>query len=153
MTQEKYEDILNRSWDDIPEPKLLPEGSWLLRGKNVAFFPPQEEGKSARVAFFYEAVEPMDDVKQESLDALGEDYAYSENDIVKQFFINRNRDWDAVRKHLALHGVDTQGKSQADSFKAFKGTEVIAWLGTKTFTTQAGETKTDNDPSNFATLS
>lgn len=156
---EKYSDILNRSWDDIPEPKLLPTGSWLLRGNNVALFPPKEDGQSTRIAFFYQAKEPMDDVSQEELTALGEDYAYSENDIVKQFFINRNKDWDAVRKHLALHGIDTTttddngntvGKSQADTFKEFKGSEVIAYLGVKEYTNQAGETKRDNDPSSFA---
>lgn len=149
---EKYEDLLNRSWDDIPEPKLLPAGSWLLRGKNVAMFPPSEEGKPARLAFFYNAKEPMDDVSQAELDALGEDYSFAENDIVKQFFINRNKDWDAVRKHLALHGIDTAGKSQADTFKAFGGTEVIAYLGTRTYTNGQGQTVIDNDASSFAAV-
>jgi hypothetical protein len=149
---EKYSDILNRSWDDIPEPKLLPVGSWLLRGKNVAYFPAAEEGKSARVAFFYEAKEPMDDVDAGELRELGDDYAYSENDIVKQFFINRNKDWDAVRKHLALHGIDSEGKSQAETFKAFGGTEVVSYLSTKTYVRQDGTTVTDNDPTTFAAV-
>lgn len=149
MTEEKYTDILNRSWDDIPVPKLLPVGSWLLRGNNVAMFPPKEDGQAIRIAFFYQAKEPMDDVSTEELTALGEDYSYSENDLVKQFFINRSKDWDAVRKHLDLHGVSTEGKSQADTFKEFKGTEVIAYVGTKTFQNAAGETRTDNDPTAF----
>jgi hypothetical protein len=147
---EKYEDILNRSWDEIPVPKLLPVGSWLLRGRNVALFPPKEEGQSMRVAFFYEAKEPMDDVSEKELAELGDDYAYSENDIVKQFFINRNKDWDAVRKHLALHGIDGAGKTQADTFKEFKGAEVISYLTTRTFTDASGNTKVDNDPTSFA---
>lgn len=147
---EKYEDILNMNWDNIPEPKLLPVGSWLLRGRNVAVFQPKEEGQSIRVAFFYEAKEPMEDVNQTELEALGADYSYSENDIVKQFFINRNKDWDNVRKHLALHGVDVNGQSIAASFKAFKGAEVVAFLTTKTFTGGDGQTRTENDPTGFA---
>lgn len=150
---EKYSDILQRTWSEIPEPKLLPQGSWLLRGKNVAIFPPKEEGKPARVAFFYEAVEPMDDVSQTDLEALGTDYAFSENDIVKQFFINRNKDWDQVRKHLVLHGVDVApSRSQAETFKDFTGTEIVSYLGTKTFTDGSGNTKTDNDPQSFAVV-
>lgn len=151
---EKYSDILNRSWDTIPKPKLLPVGSWLLRGRNVAFFPGNEdEEKSPRVVFFYEAREPMDDVSQQDLASLGEDYAYSENDIAKQFYINRNKDWDSVRKHLELHGVSTEGKNQDETFKAFKGTEVISYLGTKTYTNAAGQTIEDNDPQSFAAVS
>jgi hypothetical protein len=150
---ENYADILTRSWDDIPTPKVLPVGTWLLRGKNVALFPPKEEGQSLRVAFFYQAKEPMADVKQEELDTLGEDYAYSENDIVKQFFVNRNKDWDGIRRHLALHGIDTAGKSQKETFDAFKGAEVLAFLGTRTYTNGAGQSVTDNDPTSFGVVS
>lgn len=146
---EKYTDLLSKAWGDIPEPKLLPTGSWLLKGRNVSVFPPREEGQATRVAFFYSAVEPMDDVSEVELQGLGEDYSYSENDIVKQFFINRNKDWDKVRQHLALHGVEAQG-SIKDTFDAFKNSEVVAYLGTKTFTDGSGQTRTDNDPTQFA---
>lgn len=149
---ENYSDILNRSWDDIPEPKTLPVGTWLLRGRNVAVFPPQEEGKSTRVAFFYEAAEPMEDVSQDELAALGSDYSFAENDIVKQFFINRSKDWHSVKKHLELHGIDLTGKTIPESFKEFKGAEVYSYLGTKTFTNKSGETKLDNDPVTFESV-
>lgn len=149
---ENYADILNRSWDSIPTPKLLPTGSYLLKGKNVAMFPPKEAGQAIRVAFFYEPREAMDDVSEAELSALGEDYALSENDIVKQFFINRNKDWDAVRRHLALHGIDTEGKTQKETFDAFKNTEVIAYVGTKTFVNGSGQQVTDNEPTSFAAV-
>lgn len=151
---EKYEDTLNRSWDDIPEPQMLPPGSWLLRGNNVAVFPPKEEGQKTRVVFFYEAKEPMEDVQQEDLDALG-DYAYSENDIVKQFWINKNKDWDAVRKHLDLHGISTKNedgttKSQLETFKEFKGAEIVSFLTVETYTGADGMAHTQNVPTSFA---
>lgn len=152
MSDNNYAAILERSWDDIPPPKLLPVGSWLLKGKNVAMFPPKEDGAAIRIAFFYEAREPMDDVSEAELQALGEDYSYAENDVVKQFFINRNKDWDSVRKHLELHGIETKGQSQKETFDAFKGSEVVAYLSTKTFVNGAGQQITDNDPSNFAAV-
>lgn len=147
---DNYAEILNRSWDEIPEPKLIPTGSWLLRGNNVGYFPAKEEGKSSRVAFFYTPKEAMDDVSEEELAQLGADYDLADSDVVKQFFINRNKDWDAVRKHLELHGIDTKGKSQDETFKEFKGSEVIAYVGTRTYVDSSGVTKEQNDPTQFA---
>lgn len=150
---DNYADILNRSWDEIPEPKVLPNGTWLLRGNNVGYFPAKEEGKSTRVAFFYTPKEAMDDVDEAELDQLGPDYDLADSDVVKQFFINRSKDWDAVRKHLALHGIDTTGKSQVETFKEFNGTEVLSYLGTKTYTDSSGKTVEQNDPTQFAAVS
>jgi hypothetical protein len=152
QTTEKYADLVNRQWDDLPEiADYLPVGTWLLKSKNVAYFPGDEdEDKSARVVFFYEAKEPMDDVSAEELEALGGDYDFSNNDIAKQFYINRDKDWVGVKKHIELHGVDTKGLSMPDSFKAFRNTEVMAYLGTRTYKNRSGESVTENDPSQFA---
>lgn len=144
-----YTEILSRSWDDIPEPKTLPVGSWRLRGRNAAFLPAKGEA-SPRVLFFYEAQEPMDDVDTVALDTLGADYDLAENDIVATFWVQRSKDWDAVRKHLALHGIETSGKSQKETFDAFKGSEVIAYLNEKSYTNDQGVTSVSNVPSNFA---
>lgn len=151
---EKYSEILNRSWDDIPQPKLLPEGTWLLRVRNVSYFPANEEKQQPeRVAFFFEAKEPMDDVDAQELTALGEDYSFAINDIVKQFSIFRPKDWMDVRKLLDLLGVDTKGKDQAATFKDAKGQEVLGFLTQATFVTRAGETKTENQPTIFEKVS
>lgn len=147
---EKYSDILNRSWDDIPQPKLLPEGTWLLKLRNVSYFPANEESNQPeRVAFFFEAKEPMDDVDAQELSALGDGYNYAINDITKQFSIFRPAAWNDVRKLLALLGVDTKGKDQATTFKDAKGAEVLGYLRQNTFQTRAGETRTDNVPEMF----
>lgn len=149
-TNESYDALLNRSWGEIPEPKTLPVGSWLLKGRNVAYLPAKGEG-NPRVLFFYTPKEPMDDVRPEELAELGDDYDYANNQIVKTIWVESNRDWATVKAHLALHGVDvSNGRSQKDTFKDFKGTEVIAYLETKAFTTAGGETKIDNDPVKFA---
>lgn len=146
-----HSDILNKSWADIPQPKVLPVGTWLLQGRNASFIPKKEDSTlSARVLFFYRAKEPMDDVNQDELAALGDNYDFDNNDIVKQFWVDRPKDWDAVRRHLELHGVEISGSIQ-DTLKRFKNTEVLAYLNTKTFTSN-GESKVDNDPTSFAAV-
>ena len=151
MSTDKYSDILNRSWDEIPQPQLLPEGSWLLKVRNVSYFPANpDKNQPERVAFFFEAKEPMDDVDEQELDKLGEDYSFAINDIVKQFSIFRPKDWAEVRKLLDLLGVDSKGQSQGETFKAARGTEVVGFLQINTFTTRAGETKQDNAITSFA---
>lgn len=151
---EKYSDLLNRSWDDIPQPKLLPEGTWLLKVRNVSYFPKNDEkNQPERVAFFFEAKEPMDDVDGSELTALGKDYDYAINDVVKQFSIFRPKDWNDVRSLLGLMGIESKGASQAETFKAAKGHEVFGFLQRSVFTTKAGETKEDNSVASFMAAS
>lgn len=145
-----YASILKKSWDEIPPVKVLPTGSWLLRGQNATY----QEGKgdnSPTVLFVYKAKEPMDDVSSEEMDALGDNYDVSANRIFVRFFISDNSDWDKVRKHLAKHGIDAKGEI-GDSLKAFKGSEVVAYLGTRTYTDNAGEEHEDNTASSFTPL-
>lgn len=146
-----YEDVLKKSWEEIPEPKLLPVGSWLLRGRNAAFLEPKEEGQNARVLFFYIPKSPMDDVDEGALAALGDDYDYAENDVIHTIWIERNKDWDRVRKHLALHGIEATGPIQ-DTLKKFKNSEVFAYLDQRAFETKAGEKREENVPTNFASV-
>lgn len=151
---EKYSEILSRSWGDIPQPKLLPEGTYLLRVRNVSYFPANEEkNQPERVTFFFEAKEAMDDVDQGELSALGEDYSFSINDIAKQFSLFRPNDWDGVRKLLTLLGVDcSPTKSQAETFSEAKGQEVLGFVKQATFTKKSGESVTQNQPEAFAAV-
>jgi len=148
---DKYADIENIQWDNIPEPKTLPDGTYLLKGTNVLYVPKDEENdKSARVAFFYEAKEAMDDVDAEELAKLGDDYDLANSEIVKQFFLNKARDWAAVRKHIEAHGIDTAGKSLPETFDAFRGTEVLSVITTKEFVSKtSGELVVKNEPTLF----
>ena len=151
---EGYEEILNRSWDDIPEELLLPVGSWLLTGRNASFLPAREEGKNPRVLFFYTPKEPMDDVDQDALAEIGypDNYDISENQIVKTIWIEGNRDWRQVKAHLEMHGVDTSAGSIMESLKAFRGTEVVAYLDQRQFTRANGEEQFENSPTNFSPI-
>jgi hypothetical protein len=143
-----YQDILNRSWGEMPESKNLPVGFWLLRAQN-AVFKPGGENMNDRVLFFYTAVEPSDDVDEDAIAELGPDYDYTENDIVHTFWVEKARDWRNVEDHLALHGIDDKELTVAASLKAVKGTSVMGYLDVRTFEDRAGNMRTENNITAF----
>lgn len=145
-----YEAILDKAWDEIPESKVLPTGSWLLKCRNAVYQPAKSADKSPSVLFVYAAKEPMDDVSDEELAELGDGYDVSDNRIFTRFWIETNRDWDSVRNHIKKHGVEVEGTSIKDSLAAVKGHEVVAVLGTRTYEDATGEMKVDNTTSMFA---
>src|SRR5690606_27159715 len=114
-----YESIVNRSWDDLQEPSTLPVGSYTLRVGNIVFRAGEGDRKS-RVMVFYSVREPMDDVDLTALSDLGADYDITQNEVVKTFWIEKDRDWIAVKDHLRLLGVDPAGQCIDESFKAPK---------------------------------
>lgn len=148
-----YTDILKQSWDEIPEAKALPVGSYLLKARNASYQASKDADKNPVVLFVYAPKEAMDDVDADALSALGENYEIADNRIFKRFYIETNADWDQVRKHIVKHGVDLTGKTIEEGLKAVAGTEVIAWLDQSVYTDKAtGEPKTSNDPKEFATV-
>lgn len=143
-----YEGLLAKSWEDAPKDKVLPVGSWLLRGRNASAHEGDGGDDADRIIFFYQVKEPMSDVDAAALSELG-GYDVTMKQVTKTFWLNTPRDWDDVRAHLKLHGIEPTG-SVPETLKKFKGTEVIAYLDTKTFQNRAGETITDNNPISFA---
>jgi hypothetical protein len=143
-----YADILNKSWDEIPEVVPVPKGSYLLKGQNATFQPAKGEDGSPSVLFVYRVKEPMDDVDTGELAALGDNYDLEANRIFTRFWINDGSDWDKVRKHLTKHGVPLKGNI-ADSLKEFKGAEVVAFVDQRNFTDNAGQSQTENTAANF----
>lgn len=160
MVDQTYESLLESgSWDEVPEDKTLPEGNYLLKGRNAVIIEPKEEGQSQRVLFFYNVQEAMDDVDRDELASLGDDYDITENEVVAQFFVSKRKDLDRIRKHLIAHGIEiplpedvargAPKKSIPESLMEFKNTEVVAYLKQNTFTDSAGEVRQDNRPVNF----
>lgn len=153
-----YDDILNRSWDEIPEDKLTPNGSWVLKVRNAAFIEPKEEGKSARVVFFYTPKEPLDDVDAVALQELeAEGYDLSQNQITAQFYVEGNRDWNTIRGHMDKHigGKNGDAKNIRESLKLIKGAEVVAYVDVRSYDKDVnGETVTitENSATNFTKL-
>lgn len=147
--QGDYEEILKRTWDEIPEAQLLPVGSYRLRSKGATLVEAKEDGKNDSVLFFYNAKEPLDDVDTDALAAMG-DYDISQNTVFHRVWIESFTDWDDVRKHVAKHGIEVLGSETIeDTFKRMKGSEVIAWLDQGSYTNKAGELVTQNEPTQF----
>lgn len=146
---ETYADILKRQWSDVPKVKVLPTGTYRLKGKNATYQKAKGEGNPSFL-FVYEPKQPMDDVDEAQLAELGANYDLANNRVFVRFWYETSRDLDAIRDHLAKHGIDVENTSIEDSMKAFKGSEVMAYLDRKTFTDNAGEQKEDNEAKTFA---
>lgn len=153
-TEANYDEILDRSWDEIPEVQTLPNGLYGLKGRNAAYSAPKTEGQNGKVLFFYKVKEPIE-VDADALAALGEDYNVQENEVVYTIWIEGMKSWDEVRDHLALHGVDTADfpNIRETLKKGFKGTEVAATLSTNVYTDPKTKvTKISNVAANFSSL-
>ena len=148
MAEDNYEEILSRGWDEIPEVRPLPTGSYLLKGRGAKYHPAKGDGNPS-ILFVYTPMEPMDDVDDAELKALGANYDIKGNRIFYRAWLETGADWDTVRKHLAKHGIETKGKNISDSLGAFKGTEVVAHLGVRNYTNGAGDLVTENQPNAF----
>lgn len=146
-----YDELLNRSWDEIPEPKTLPGGNWLLELRNIAYKGPTDTA-NAKVLVFLTPKQPSEDVDSSALADLGDEYDVSENQIVHTFWVEHQRDWQAVRNFLTMLGVDMKGKSQIESFKAAKGGEIMGYLDERTYTNSAGQLVTENIVKAFSPL-
>lgn len=145
-----YADIANLTWDALPEGKLLPIGSWRLKGKAMKLMEAKEEGKNPFILYIYKATEPMDDVDEASLAELGEDYDYGLKPVFVRQFIEDASSWKQVKDRLALHNVVPQeGESIPDTMKRFRGSEVIAYLDQREYTNNAGILVQENVASNF----
>lgn len=151
-----YESIGDTSWDDIPEVKPLPKGPWMLQGKNAKRMKGRDaddgrEASSPYVLFFYKAVEPLAEVDDAELAALGDDYDVKTNDLSYRIYIETKADYRKVLSHLAKHGIVPQtneetGKMESidATLKRFAKSDVIGVLDQRTFTDKSGDLRTDN---------
>ena len=153
QAQTSYEEILQKSWAELPEAKMLPDGSYRLRCTGAKVMPPKQADHSAQALFVYEPQEPMDDVNADALAALGADYDFSENVIYARFWLSKASDWDKVRKHLAKHGINPTDFDSVDaSLKAVKNTELIGYVVARTFADKSGAVQQENVVQTFIEL-
>lgn len=128
-----YEKILETAWDDVPEVQLLPLGSWRLKCRGATLAKPKTAEQSPAVVFALEAVEPMEDVDDDALEALGDNYDPSGNRIFHRQWFGDTADRHAVRELLNKFGVDLSGLSISESLKAVKGKTIIGFVKTDTY--------------------
>lgn len=139
-----YDDLLNRSWDEIPEEAVLPVGDWALEGKSASFIESKEDGKSDKIVFFWGVTSPVD-VDEEEIAKLGSDYDLDLNQPTQTFYIDGPSAIGKVRKFLLKLGVDIEGLTPLESLKAFKGARAVAFLDQRSYQDQSGETVWQND--------
>lgn len=158
MTQEQtYESILQRGWDEIPEPQFLPNGSYRLRCNGAKLIAPKTSDGNARVVFAMEPQEAMDDVDSHALAALGDNYDIADNMIFPTVWLGKNTDFARVRLILSKLGVDTEAfkgpQGFANSLKDAKGRECIGYIVLGSFTNKAtGEVRPENQITMFSEL-
>lgn len=146
-----YADIDKLSWDEIQEPKVVPDGSWLLRLRGASYQEAKEEGKSDRVMFVHQPREPMDDVDADALRALGDNYDVTENKIYTTVFIEDGSSLFRVKKLLEQHGLTPAGniKEFLKKTRDMKA-DVIGYLVTENFTRPDGSEGQKNVVKQFA---
>ncbi len=147
-----YEEILNKSWDEIPVAQLLPVGSYRLKSGGANYIEAKDADKNDCVLFPYTPVEPLQDVDADALAELG-DYDISQNKVFHRIWIEGYADWDKVRKHILKHGIELiPGETPKETFARMKGSAIIAWLDQREFEDKSGETVQTNDPTQFAAV-
>ncbi len=68
-----YEEILNKSWDEIPVSQVLPVGSYRLKSGGANIMEAKSDDKNDCVLFIYTPVEPLEDVDADAMAELGDD--------------------------------------------------------------------------------
>src|SRR5512138_197090 len=146
-----YADILKQSWADIPQPKLLPVGSWELRCTSAKLAPPKQADQKVQVQFSFAPVEPMSDVSDEALQELGtDDYSAATEAIFHRMFFSSPSDKQKVRTLLLRLGVaNVDELSVEQSLKAAVNGTAVAYLVQESYQAKSGETGVKNAISHF----
>jgi hypothetical protein len=152
MSDDTYANYLDRGWDEIPEPVVLPGGTWTLQCKGVSF-KKGDAGKSDVFLFNYIPVSPGADVDEDALDSLGADYDFAMNRIFKRFFISETQDLKRLRDHMLRHqGFRMPEGTIAEHMENIKplrtaldGTMITAELVPNTYTNSSGDLIENNE--------
>lgn len=151
-----YEDLLNKSWDEIPDPQNLPSGQWHVKGTNAALVKPREEGQSLKVLLTFRAVRPVN-VAEDLLEEMG-DYDFTANDLQYTQYIEGAADLAKLRKLLAksfgieVEGGIIDGNGKLSFAKAFRDAEAIAEIGERSYQDSNGNTVFQNTIGKFQAI-
>jgi hypothetical protein len=148
MPNGDFESLLDRSADEITEPKNYPVGTWRVRAvSNVSF---KKDNNDRDVAMFaIVGVEPQEDVDPDALDEAGDDY-----EGVRLFVrrtLETKSDFFQLKKLLETFGVDTKGKTLKEAGGDVKGNEALAYIGERTYT-KDNELHVINEAKQFSPL-
>ena len=135
MTQTAFEDFFKRGLAELPKPKSLPRGHYVLALRGNFKRPPREEGKSGQITLFYEPVEPCDDVDPNELEAFSEGgRSIKDNVVTVEFWLGDWKDVKNVFDHLSLLGVDVEGVADLSvALKAATNKRTVAYVSPDTY--------------------
>lgn len=157
---DSYEDILNMTWEDVPDAVTLPVGPYKVKGKFLSFKQAADEGQNDRFSLTFVVQGPLEGVDEDALAELGDDYDYSANQVEKTLWIDSKASWGDVRKTLLNVGVEPSGnifepdgKINKGLQRSFRNVEIGAHLGERTYPDkETGEMKSVNTLSKFIAL-
>lgn len=148
------ESLLKMRKDTIPEPKLVPDGTWVLGGRSVKYKEAEEgneQGLLARVTFTFVPKSAKEDVAEDEV----ADNLWKGVPIFHDVRIMKSSDMGSVEKLLAKCGVDTEDGDVSDWIKAFNKAKpgVIASVGHQSWPDKTtGETRRKNVLSQFTSV-
>ncbi len=155
---DSYEDILNMSWEDVPEAVTLPVGPYRLKGKFLSYRAAQDEGQNDRFSLSFNVTQPLDGVDEDALSQLGEDYDFAANQVEKTIWIESRASWGEVVKAFKTMGIEPSGpifeqdgKVSKALQRQFRGVEIGGHLGERTYE-KDGEMRTTNTLQKFVAL-
>ncbi len=150
--EDTYEGMLKRSWGEIPKKEVLPNGTWTLKLGNISFKPGKGDTNDC-LMFVHRAVSPMEDVDEDAIAALGDDYDFGANKTFTRIWLEDATDWDKARQLLAKHGIETEeDEAIEDTFKRAKGALIYGYLKARTYKNSVGEMVTENEVTQFSPI-
>ena len=135
MNETTFEDFFKKSLSELPEPKSLPRGHYVLALRGNFKRPPREKGKSGQLALFLEPIEPCDDVDPAELEAFVSDgRSIKDNTVTVEFWLG---DWKNVKDiyaHLELYGVNVADMADLSvALKAATNKRIVAYVSPETY--------------------
>lgn len=136
-----FEEILNRGFDELPEPKPLPNGKYLLKGRFAGAFEYENKDTGdvgARISITDEVVKPYDADTAAAAEAeLGKD-GWKGKAVESTFYVTNMEEERKVWDHLAKRGIEVNGKSLEDALKEVRGTTIVGSVRTRNYEDKDG---------------
>lgn len=143
--------LMDTNYDNLPEVmETIPTGTWKLRARNAAYKEANGD-QNAKVLIFMIPSEPLSDVDPEALEAAGDSYDFTNNQIVWTKYVENLRDLKQVLQVVKAFGVELDGLSPREAIKKVKNHDIIASVGTRSYKGRNGQT-TENTVSSFASV-
>jgi hypothetical protein len=133
-----FEDLLDKSFDEVEEPPLVPTGPWIIQGIGNSY-KDGSEGEPAKGNLGFTLVKPTDEVDPDKLAEVGEEWKGQR--FWKRYTFEGPQDRWAVVQDLRALGVEGSAtvKEMLKNGKLIKGRQAIGIVQIDNFTRRSGE--------------